>query len=314
MTSKELLYVTTIAQEASISRAAQKLYMTQPALSHCLSGIERELGQPLFRRGSRGLTLTYAGERYCRTAREILKMYGDMEQELDEMGELRRGRVNAGMTRFLATGILPGILPEFKRSYPGIEFILHEEVSAQLFRLLLEQQLDFAVMNLSSEELEEPDSAFQYHALGSDPFVIAAPEGDPVARLARPDPRGGLPVLDPVHLAGKPFILVSPGQRIRRVTDRVLAQAGVTPEVALTSTSFETARRVACAGLGVTLIPRGYASLFSDGRGASYFAIPEEYRAALTVAEVRLRGSYLPLAARRFLELLDQRYQAPEAP
>lgn len=314
MTSKELLYVTTIAQEASISRAAQKLYMTQPALSHCLGNIERELGQPLFRRGSRGLTLTYAGERYCRTAREILKMYGDMEQEISELGELRRGRVHAGMTRFLATGILPGILPEFKARYPDIEFILHEDVSSQLFQRLLEQQLDFAVMNLSAEELEGPEHTFEYHALGVDPFVIAAPPDDPVRQFARPDPDGGLPVLDPVHLAGKPFVMVSPGQRIRRVTDRVLRQAGVVPEIALTSTSFETARRVACAGLGVTLIPRDYASLFSDGSGCAYFAIPAEYRAALTIAEVRLQGSYLPLAACRFLELLGQRYQAPAAP
>lgn len=314
MTSKELLYVTTIAEETSVSRAAQKLFMTQPALSHCLSGIEQQLGQPLFKRSSRGLTLTYAGEEYCRTARKILRMYGDLEQKIGEIDGLKRGRVTVGMTRFLATGLLPKTFPEYRKRYPGVEFLLREESSAQLLELLTAQQLDLAVMNLTDEELEQPGSVFEYRKLHRDFFVIAAEPNSPLAALTQPGGIGGLPELDPAYLQGSPFIMVNPGQRIRRVVDRVLRQAGVAPEIVLTSSNTETARRVAASGAGVTMLPYDYTVTFSEGRGASYFSIPREYRAVLTVAAVRPRDGYLSQAANRFLEQLCETYQVPAAP
>ncbi|MBD5148164.1 MAG: LysR family transcriptional regulator, partial [Oscillibacter sp.] len=202
MTDRELLYVTTIAQEGSLTKAAQKLFITQPALSHSLTGIERALGQPLFRRESRGLIPTYAGERYCETAREILRMYGDLEQELAEIQGLRRGRVLIGMTRFLSTELMPRVFPQYQRQYPGIEVQLWEESSNRLLEMLSTRQLDFGVMNLTEEELGQMEESYDCRPLYRDPFVIAAAKGDPIGRLASPGEDGGLPVLDPRYLAG----------------------------------------------------------------------------------------------------------------
>ena len=79
MTSKELLYVKTIAEEKSISQAAKLLFIAQPSLSQALSRIEDNLGTPLFTRTTGGLNLTYAGERYYQTACRILKIYENLE-------------------------------------------------------------------------------------------------------------------------------------------------------------------------------------------------------------------------------------------
>ena len=76
MTDKELLYIRTVAEERSVSKAAQKLFITQPSLSQCIQRIESALGTRLFTRTSSGLILTYAGERYCQIAGEILRMPG----------------------------------------------------------------------------------------------------------------------------------------------------------------------------------------------------------------------------------------------
>lgn len=306
MTDRELLYVTTIAQEGSLTRAAQKLFITQPALSHSLTGIERSLGQPLFRRESRGLVLTYAGERYCETAREILRMYGDLEQQLGEIGGLRRGRVLVGMTRFLSMELMPRVFPAYRRRYPGVELQLREEPSGRLLELLSTRQLDLGVMNLTGEETEQMAIDYDCRVLYRDPFVIAAARGDPIGRYAQGGGGGELPVLDPRYLEGRAFCAVVAGQRIRRVTDRVLRQAGVAPEIVFTSSSFETARRVACSGQGIAMLPRRYAALLSGGGEADYYAVPEEYHALLLAAAVRSRESYLPAAAARFLELLEE--------
>lgn len=306
MTDRELLYITTIAQEGSLTQAAKKLYLTQPALSHSLSAIEQALGQPLFRRESRGLTPTFAGERYCEAAREILRIYGGMEQELGEIAGLRRGRVILGMTRFLSMALMPEVFPLYRERYPGIELQLWEESSNRLLELLATRQLDFGVMNLTEEELGRMEEDYDCRLLYRDPFVIAAAKGDPIGLLAVPDPLGGLPVLDPVHLEGRPFAAVAAGQRIRRVTDRVFRQAGVKPEIIFTSFSFETARRVACSGQGISMLPRRYAGLLAQGAEADYYALPEEYHAALFASCVRSRESYLSAAAGRFLELLEE--------
>lgn len=315
MTDRELLYVTTIAQEGSLTRAAQRLYITQPALSHSLAGIEEALGQPLFRRESRGLVLTYAGERYCETAREILKMYGDLEQELGELEGLRRGRALIGMTRFLSMELMPEVLPRYRAQYPGIEVLLWEEPSTRLLEMLSTRQLDLGVMNLTQEEAERMDRSHHCHLLYQDPFVIAVARGDPIGRAAVPGGPGQLAVLDPRLLRDRAFSAVVAGQRIRRVTDRVFHQAGISPEIMFTSSSFETARRVACAGGGAAMLPSRYAALFAARGDADYYALPEEYHAILFAAAVRPRGSYLPAAAARFLELLEEQCgHAPSAP
>ena len=81
MTSKELLYVKTVADEKNISRAAKKLFMAQPSLSQSIQRIEESVGTPLFNRTSSGLTLTFAGERYYHMATQVLKMFEDFELE-----------------------------------------------------------------------------------------------------------------------------------------------------------------------------------------------------------------------------------------
>ena len=153
-----------------------------------------------------------------------------------------------------------------------------------------------------------------YHILYRDPFVIAAPKGDPIARFAEHSQDQMLPTLDPVHLKGRDFSTVGAGQRIRRVTERVLRQAGVSPNMIFTSASFETARRTACACGGVTMLPLRYTTLLSNGDDADYYAIPESYNAVISAAAVRLKDNYFPVAAAHFWDCLKRCCQAPAAP
>ena len=84
MTTKELLYVKTVADEKNISRAAKKLFIAQPSLSQSIQRIEESVGTELFNRTSGGLTLTFAGERYYHMAVQVLKLYQDFEMEISE--------------------------------------------------------------------------------------------------------------------------------------------------------------------------------------------------------------------------------------
>src|SRR5699024_2838314 len=106
MNERELLYIKTIADTKSISKAAEELFIAQPSLSQALQRIEKELGTHLFIREPRGMKLTYAGEKYYLMAKEILDIYSDFKSEITHINELKSGRLVIGVARYMGMNIL----------------------------------------------------------------------------------------------------------------------------------------------------------------------------------------------------------------
>ena len=149
----------------------------------------------------------------------------------------------------------------------------------------------------------EVEYALSCEVLSRDPFLIAAPTDTPYCKQAQIVDGLPYPVLDPALLAGESFLLVKHGQRIRQISDRVLASAGVTPKIVLSSRNYEMLRRLAARGMGYTLVPRQYAGILGgDEYQPQYFLIPEKYRAYWELSVVTLKDTYLSKAARAFLE------------
>lgn len=310
MTSRELLYIKTIADERSITRAAQKLYLTQPSLSHCVMTIERQLGTKLFRRTSDGLLLTYAGEKYYRMASEVLRVYAAFEAELSDESALARGRVTFGITNYLATDHLPRFLPAFSSAHPGIELHIREETTDEMERSLLSGKLDFAIMHTGLDDSVTSNPSLIHEVLSRDPFLIAAPPDTPYMKEAVWREGEPYPELDPACLAEAPFLMVTQGQRIRHVTNRVLAAAGVTPRIVLTSRNYEMLRRLAAEGMGYTLVPRQYVGILGgQAYQPRYFMIPERYSAYWELSIVTPKDAYLSRAARELLGCFRQSVQ-----
>ena len=270
MTERELIYVKTIADEGSISKAAQKLYLSQPSLSHCVQRIEESLGAKLFTRSPTGLTLTYVGERYYSVATEILHIYSDFQQEVGEMKSLRSGRITVGMATYLAS-----------------------------------RHLDFAVMHSFANSTQQEKSSIAFYPISRSPFVLAAPVGSGLDRYACPDPESPYPVLDLAHVKDWPFVLVSPGRRIRQISDHILWQAGITPQVVLTTVSYETAHRLACRGLGLTFIPLQYKEIFQGPYPGEYYSIDAACSPYWDLCVAVARDSYISNAAQVFIHLLN---------
>ncbi len=302
MTTRELLYIKTIADEGSMTRAAQKLFVTQPSLSHCVMNIEQQLGTRLFTRTSGGLVLTYAGEKYYRMACEVLRVYAAFESEISEERALAQGRVTVGITNYLATTHLPRMLPAFHREHPGIEVRICEETTDQVERSLLSGRLDFAILHTGPDDGVTGNPALEFESLTRDPFLIAAPPDTHLSALAKQKEGAPYPELDPALLGDEPFLMVSPGQRIRQITDRVLAEAGVKPNIVLTSRNYELLRRLTGEGMGCMLLPSRYIGLLGgESYRPAYYMIPPKYRAWWALSVVRLREAYLSRAAQAFL-------------
>ncbi len=310
MTTKELLYVKTVAEEKSISRAARKLFMAQPSLSQSIQRIEEGLGTQLFTRTNSGLSLTFAGERYCHMATQILKMYEDFELEISDINNLRTGRVHIGITNHLGTLILPWVLPRYREICAHIEVYIHEENSVVLEQMLLSSEIDFAVMHAP----KEPDfSRIACEVLGRDPFVAALAPDHPLIEKAIEKPGYPYPVIDLKLLKQEPFLMLRREQRIRQIVDAVLSRAGITqPKTVLTLKSFETAQRLAAQGLGVTLVPLQYSRIPSSEYQPALLSIDEAYGAYWDLCIASLQNGFLSKADQLFIRILKETFSGME--
>lgn len=309
MTSRELLYVKTVAQAGTISKAAQQLFVAQPSLSQSIQRIEEALGVQLFNRTASGLTLTYAGERYCQMASQILKIYGDFEAEVSEISNLKTGRVHLGITNHLGVVVMSQILPEFHQLYPGIQVSVSEENTATLEQKLLTGELDFAIMHAPAPTNSQP--LIQYDALKDDPFVIVLSRDHPLNARAVKDPHAPYPVLDLALLREEPFIMLHRQQRIRQIADAALKRAGLAqPKVLLTLRNYETAQALAARGLGITLLPAEYAALNQARFLSSLLSVPLQYGAKWSMCVSTLKGGFLSRADQMFIQMVKKRFAA----
>lgn len=305
MTSRELLYVKTIADEKSISQAAKKLFIAQPSLSQSLQRIEEQLGTQLFNRNIGGLTLTYAGERYYQIACQILKIYDDFETEISDINNLKTGRIHMGITNHLGTIVLPKILPVFKRKCPGIELNIFEGDTQKQEEKLLSGELDFAILHAPKHNAQP---SLLYELLTNDPFVIAIAKNHPLIEKAQVREGYPHPVLDLKLLKNEPLIILHKQQRIRHVTEAILAKAKISPPIALTLKNYETAQALAGQGLGITFLPRDYADITSMECPPVLLSIDEKYSPGWNMCITTLKNGFLSKADQYFLSLVRENY------
>lgn len=287
MNDRELLYIKTIADTKSISKAAEELFIAQPSLSQSLQRIERELGTHLFIREPRGMKLTYAGEKYYLMAKEILDIYSDFKSEITHINELKAGRLVIGIARYMGMNILPNVLPDFNKNYPNIEIIIREENTRALENLVLGGNVDFALTHVHKKEMNEK---INYEILKEDEFLLVTPKGY-LINSDKIKVKDGKSYVDLRDLEGEKFILLDINKGIRKVQDRTIKSYGINPEVVFTTKNFETAKRLAANGMGITIIPKDYLSIFSQDKSYDSFNLSgtEEniwYTAILTIPDI----------------------------
>ena len=148
MEYRDFEYVLTIYQEKSLSKAAEKLYITQPALSIFLTRLETQLQTRLFERTKRGLVPTYAGQKYIEFARQSIALGRSFDQELCEIQAERKGILRLGTSPHIGSIVLPEVLFSFQNRYPNIQLAITEGTSLTLEMLIDNNELDLALMHL----------------------------------------------------------------------------------------------------------------------------------------------------------------------
>jgi DNA-binding transcriptional LysR family regulator len=231
-----------VAQAGSMTLGAERLDISQPAVSKQVQDLERALGVHLFDRIGRRVHLSQAGEILADYARRLFALAHEAEEAMADVRAAGRGRLAIGASTTIGTYLLPGVLAEFWRRHPRVELLVQIENTEQVHRRLAGHELDVGLTEGFVEEGELAAEVFHQDEL----VMIAAP-GHRLAGQAR------------VALSAvreEPFILREPGSGTRAVEERALARLKLPVRVVMALGSTEAIKRVVAEGVGLAIVSR----------------------------------------------------------
>lgn len=313
MTSQQIEYVLTLAEQGSFSKAARRLSVTQPSLSQYIINIENQLGTQLFDRSSSPIRLTAAGQAYVRTAAQIKALEENLHNEISDMSDLRTGSLRIGSTIFRASCMLPRSITEFCHRYSGVNVSVMEAGSQQLLEYVLSGEIDLIVGAGNFDP-----KLFEAEPLADERLLLAVPHGSElVGKLAATpltaeDIRSSSmkfltakPVELP-QLAGEKMIVCDDGGEFTvEKIDGIFSTVGMTPHYALKVRSVESAFAFVMAQFGSAFLPDSLVRFGDVSRHPVYYVLPDAL-AKTDISLVYRKSGYLTKAAREYALLLKQ--------
>ncbi|MBI3666455.1 MAG: LysR family transcriptional regulator [Acidobacteria bacterium] len=233
-----------VAHSGSFSRAAQRLFRTQPAISTQVRLLEKECGQPLFVRHARRVELTPGGRILLRYGERLRELRTAALAELETMRQRPRGKLAIAANEATVLYILPVMILQFKRDYPDVRLDIVRNFSRKIIEKVLENTVDFGVVTL-------PFKHPHLHVLPihRDEMAVLAPPNHPLA---------GRPAANLEEVVKYPLLYPKTGQT-RHQLDRHLRRFQDRVKISMELASVETIKKFVATGMGVTLISRAFA-------------------------------------------------------
>jgi DNA-binding transcriptional LysR family regulator len=289
-----LRYFVEVARRQGFTRASESLHVTQPAISKMVRSLEEELGTKLLVRGRRRVLLTEAGRVVLERAQGVLDSLRAIEEEVGELGTLRRGRLRLGLPPIVGMTFFPPILAEFHEAHPGILLELREEGSHVVEALVARRELDVGAVVLPTDE----------KTFGTMPFVkddlsAVVHPGHPLARRR---------TLSLRELEDEPFVFYRPEFALHGHILDACRRSGFNPTIVSESSHWDFIVEMVSAQIGVALLPETICKRL-DGRRVRTVPVTEP-AIPWKVGLIWLEDRHLPPATRAWLELCEKRLLA----
>jgi DNA-binding transcriptional LysR family regulator len=290
LTPQHLAAFLHLARTGSFSEAARLQGVTQPALSRTIRFMEDVVGNRLFDRTTRLVELTPTGRELKPVAERLVAEFTGAFGELAQFVEGRRGRIVIAALPSIAAVLLPGAIARFQKTYPAVDFLIDDDVAANVTAATSEGRADIGVT------LRPPPSdSLAYRALVADEFGLVCRADDVLAERE---------VVAWSALADRPFIGMAPETSVRAMTDAAFVQAGLAIKPLYQCSFLGTAGSLVAQGLGVTAMPRLTLPLLNIGNLVwRPLAKPSLHRPIGVVTRI---GRSLSPAALHFLDALAE--------
>jgi DNA-binding transcriptional LysR family regulator len=277
-------YVYEVYKEKSFSKAAQNLYVSQPALSLTIKKMEDSIGYPIFDRSTNPIRLTECGNEYINCIKKIMDLEKGFQNYIDDLSNLKVGKIIIGSNHIYASYILPPIMAEFSRSYPQIEVKLTEANTALLESQLLSGTLDLVIDNYAfDEKICTRHFAFNEH------LIMMAHKSFPANELAKEYSLSLNDIRKEKHLRkatkavplqlfkDEPFVLLKTGNDSRTRANRMCQSSGFTPKAVIEVDQLATAYNIAGNGMGITFISDTLAKKASLNQDVIFYKLDDTF-------------------------------------
>ncbi|WP_044476703.1 LysR family transcriptional regulator [Oceanobacillus massiliensis] len=241
MEIKHLKYFIEVTRMGSFTRAADHLYMTQPAISRIIKSLEDEVGTPLFIRSRKKLMLTEAGKVLYEHAQEIERQFQSLQTALDQLSNQHKGHLRIGLPSIIDSIFFSRLLASFHEEYPEITFQLIEDGSKGIEEKVMEEQLDFGVVFLPA-----PHHIFDSYSLGEEDLHLIVPSKH---RLANREEV----TLD--ELKDEGFIMFNKDFSLRDSIYTACLKSGFEPRIISETSQLDFIEEMVASSLGITLLP-----------------------------------------------------------
>jgi DNA-binding transcriptional LysR family regulator len=230
-----------VARTGNVSRAAQSLFLTQPALTARLKSLENELGVELFVRSARGMSLTDAGRAFLPYAQRTLGLVTEGRQVIADLREGATGELVIGAAPAVSTYLLPTILKAFRSTYPNVRLGVRTGHTEEVLEMVLRRDVNIGV----GRPVRHPDVE-----------LIPVFEDELLLVVSRRHPFAARTKVRMDELASERLILFDRASSYHELTSALFREAGVVPVSIMELDNVEAAKKMVQQGLGVALLPR----------------------------------------------------------
>ena len=283
-----------VAKHSSFSKAAERCFRTQPAISSQIRALEEEVGAKLFDRSGAKVMLTVAGKAFQTFAEEALLSLRSLKTSIAEMERTPRGEIVVGANEATCLYILPEVFADFKRQYPKVSVSIQRAETAKTLESVIDQSVDFGVVSMPVK-----DSRLAALPIHHDELVLIAAAQHPLSQLSH---------VKLEEVAKHPLVLPKLG-RTRATIDEAFEGAGLKQNVSMELDSSELLKRFVAANVGVGFVARS--NISDEVRAGTLVALrftdPPIQR---TLALVYRKDKTLSRAARAFMEIAVARKAA----
>jgi LysR family transcriptional regulator for metE and metH len=239
LTIRQLRALAAVHGDRSVTAAAKRLHLTQPAVTLQIRNLQELAGLPLIQRTNDGMLLTDAGREVLTLAERIEAAIADCETSLEMMAGKTAGRISIGAVS-TAKYFVPFMISGFSKLHPQIDITLSIGNRQEITAALRGYDLDFAIMGRPPADID-----MDVNLIGDHPHVIIAPTGHRLARKPR------IPL---AKLAEETFLTREPGSGTRGLMEQLFETAGIRPKIGMAMSSNETIKQAVIAGLGIAFI------------------------------------------------------------
>ncbi len=300
-------YILAIYKEGGFSKAADKLFVSQPSLSASVKRIEEKISAPIFDRSTTPVTLTEVGREYVKYALEIEEKEQDFERYIADHRNLLTGSIRIGGSSFFSSFVLPKMISDFNRKHNKIKFEVYEDSTKNLLHKLNAGGLDLVIDNaIINDENIISKTYFSETLLLAVPKHLEVNDDLKKFRLTTEDIRAGKHLNKSTNVSlsrfnNLPFILLNPENDTGKRAEKMFNKHSVTPKVIFHLDQQVTAYNISCTGMGISFVSDTLIKNVAESPELYFYSIDDK-NSTRQVFFYQKKNHYLSAACKKFIE------------